>query len=128
MSPVVSAFVAHLLAFHVAVPEPVRVEYWPALRGFDGWKVGRTAEAFSLPDGTWLVRLDREAFHALAPRRQSWVLAHELCHAVYGYDLEVGWEGLPEEEKERRHRIVNRCADTAIRHHFHDRTCIHRRG
>lgn len=123
MSPVVSAFVAHLLAFHIAVPEPVRVEYWPALRGFEGYKVGRTAEVFSMPDGTWLVRLDPVEFPRLAPRRQSWILAHELCHAVWDRDLPVGWEGLPEEEKRWRHERVNRCADHAMRQHFRDRTC-----
>jgi hypothetical protein len=108
------AFLAHILAFHLAVPEPVafRVDSGPV--GFASYAL-RSEATIENMGGWWLIRYGRAPLSQSSPRRVRFVLAHETCHAVYDYSSK--WGQITEAERRSRHARVNECARRAIMDH-----------
>ena len=112
-----AGFLAHLLAAHLAVPEPITLKIDPGPVGFDGYSARYDATISRQHErgGAWLIRYDAKALAASRPSRWQFVLAHEVCHAIYEYD--TNWPSLTDKERARRHKITNACARGAIRAH-----------
>ena len=118
MDPWVIVFVAHMLTAHIAVPEPVRVEWAPELVGFEGFKYVHIAYINRPGQGTgWTMRIQEARWRHLSRYDRQWVLAHELCHAVHTY-TGPSWDLLDKKAQDRLHVPVNQCANDAIRHHL----------
>ncbi len=116
VDPWTVAFVAHLLAAHIAVPEPVTIRYMPQLEGFSEFEYAYIAQIERQYGGSWVIYIQRERWDRLSKYNKQWVLAHELCHAVHTYD--VRWDMLDKPTKARLHKVVDRCANTAMSQHL----------
>ena len=101
-------WVAHVLAFHLSVPEPVRIVEFESL-----WPSENHAQMMRVREG-WEIQIDRNWWRHQNPRKQAWILAHELCHGAYN---DVGWSRLTKKEKRNQHKRVNACASKIIRDH-----------
>lgn len=108
-----TTWIAHVLAFHLSVPEPVYFKVgntWPfeykAMVIYKG-EPGNPRE--------WLITYNEEDWKKHNDRQKMFVIAHELCHTVYEYD--VTWDRLDKKEQKRRHKAVTECARKIIRDH-----------
>ncbi len=70
----VTAFLAHVLAAHLSVPEPVSFRLAPT------WPFENCAHVERLESG-WRITYDSACWSAY-PKQRAEVLAHELCHAA----------------------------------------------
>jgi hypothetical protein len=110
-----AGFVAHLLAFHLAVPEPVAVRFDPGPAGFDGARAAYVATIYRQRPG-WRIDINPDVWALQDGSQQRLILAHEVCHAVWDHDV-PDWGRLPAEEARARHLRVARCALEAIARH-----------
>ncbi len=108
-------FLAHLLAEHLAVPEPVRLQVQPGPVGFEGYTMRHEALIERNGPGWWLIRYDQQAFVSATRRRVEFVLAHELCHAIYDWNITIGQ--LSDKELRSRQTRADNCARQALRAH-----------
>lgn len=114
--PTVAAFIAHVLAAHLSVPEPVRFELVAELgpAGFVDTADVPVAMVFREGPG-WVIRYER-AFWDKYPDSRGFLVAHELCHAAYDYDVR-DWSKLTKAERKARHKVVDACAVKILRDH-----------
>lgn len=129
MDPRVLSFVAHMLSAHIAVPEPVFVQWAPVLTGFDCcFEYARDADVTMYPgrwvvteNGAtkepdyWVIRIYGERWDRLRQFEKDWLIAHEICHAVYPTSH---WDARTDEERKAIHKTVDACASKAIRSHL----------
>lgn len=115
-------WIAHILALHLNVPEPVKfetAELWPSpnraqieLVAGDAWIVGCTKIR---QDHHWLLRYNIDDWNKHNTYQRRFIIAHELCHTVYEYH--INWDQLDKKEQKRRHKFVNECAEKIMRDH-----------
>ncbi len=106
-------FVAHVLAAHLAVPEPVRLEVAPTCPpGFDGCVTAQVG----MISGEWRIRFDAERFERMPDRAVRFVLAHELCHAAFDYPISTTL--LPPKEHTAHERAADQCAVDILSRHW----------
>lgn len=112
-SAAAAAWMAHVLALHLHIPEPVSFEVREAVPGFE-----RTADASMDADGRggWVVRYDPAAFAQASSARVRFVVAHELCHGLYNH-TPGAWSALDMEGRRREHQRVKACAERVLFHH-----------
>lgn len=114
--PTAAVFIAHVLAAHLSVPEPVRLQLVEEIgpHGFErqqDWPIATVRR-----DGPgWLIEYER-SYWQHHPGRRSYTLVHELCHAAYDYDV-ADWFALPAKERVHRHARVEQCAAQILREH-----------
>lgn len=109
-------WIAHILAFHLNVPEPITFSIgstyptdYKAMICFSGRP--------HYPD-EWFITYDKYWWDKHNDKQRMFIIAHEVCHAVYEYD--VNWNVLSLEERRNRHKIVDKCAKKIIRDHNHE--------
>lgn len=107
-------WLAHVLAAHLHVPEPVRFELRAAVPGFEA-----RHDAVIDWDRGWVVRYDPELFARAGRDRVRFVLAHEACHAVYNHTPAV-WAEYDQAQRAAEHARVDECARRVLRHHRQD--------
>lgn len=108
MTPAV--FLAHILAFHLHVPEPVTFSIRDLRQGVEA-QITRYGPV-GMPTA-WAIEYDRVAWNRY-PKKRLWVIAHEACHAVYDHAVE-DWDGLQFTERGARHARVEACAAQVLR-------------
>ena len=108
-------WLAHILAVHLNVPEPVTIEIrelWPQSRCAQIVMVGEWAAPQA-----WRIQYDSECWKK-KPSVRAYVIAHESCHAVY---RDTAWDKLSKAEQKVRHKRVSRCAERVMRDHKEER-------
>lgn len=105
-------WLAHVLAVHLHVPEPVRFELRAAVPGFEA----RHDAVIDWDNDGWVVRYDPDLFAATTDRRARFVLAHEACHAVYNHTPAV-WAEYDQARRLDEHARVDECAKRVVLHH-----------
>lgn len=114
MTPELAAevFIAHLLAAHLSVPEPVLFdvrELWPS----ENCAQVRMAGPPGAP-AWWMIEYDSTCWERRPEQREA-VLAHEVCHAAYDY--REAWSSLSREDRKRAHKRVKTCVRQILRDH-----------
>ncbi len=104
-------WIAHVLAMHLSVPEPVTLK-------FEDLQPGRCAQMRMIgevgkPKG-WSIEYDIGCWNR-EPKRRAWVLAHELCHGAFDYTKDVSQ--LSVEETLAQESRADSCADAIVREH-----------
>lgn len=102
-------WIAHILALHLNVPEPVKFELTNL------YPSEYRAQIDLVADDTWIIKYNIGDWYKDNESARRFVIAHELCHTVYEYH--VKWEQLDKKEKEHRHKFVDACARKIIRDH-----------
>lgn len=108
-----TTWIAHILALHLSVPEPVyfRIgETWPT-----NYKAMITYKGEPGSPRYWTITYNEESWKKHNEKQKMYVIAHEVCHAAYEYD--INWDDLNKKEQKRRHKIIIECADKIIRDH-----------
>lgn len=109
---IAEAFIAHVLAVHLAVPEPVAFEVrelWPSENCAQAQMIGLPGRPVS-----WRIEYDAACWRDRPGQRVA-VLAHELCHAAYDYGR--SWTSLSRAEQKRAHKRTRACARQILRDH-----------
>lgn len=105
-----SFWIAHILAVHLNVPEPVKFELdnlWPS---------GKAAQMRQvLEKDEWIIQYDIDEWNKSSNSQRKYVIAHELCHGVYEYN--VKWDSLSTREQVERHETIKKCAMKIMRDH-----------
>lgn len=103
-------WIAHILAVHLNIPEAVDFQM------YNLWPTKDDAQMHWVIDKrTWEVRYDIDAWYSHNEFQKKYVIAHELCHGVYEYN--VDWGKLSKKEQRDRHKIVEECAKKIMRDH-----------
>lgn len=104
-----SFWIAHILALHLNVPEPVKFEQAQL------WPSPNRAQIELVADDTWIIRYNIDDWKKHNTYQRRFIIAHELCHTVYEYH--INWDQLDKKEQKRRHKFVNACAEKIMRDH-----------
>ena len=113
-------WLAHILAVHLSVPEPVSfklMDLWPME---DVCAVMRMHGEGGQPSA-WTIQYDEGCWNRVRSQR-AWVIAHEACHGAFDYDHN-GWHRLTKRERDRRDKRADECANKIIRDH--EANCLH---
>ncbi len=116
----VSWWIAHILAVHLSVPEPVTYKMLPALYPSENWaQVRRVPEGIS--GGAWVIEIDEQRWRKMKGNEQLWLVAHELCHAAFGDD-QTEWGKMDKKERKKKHdEVIIPCANKILRDHYEER-------
>ena len=102
-------WIAHVLAMHLSVPEPVTVTMTTL------WPTDNTAQISRVGAG-WEIQVDRAKWKRLHRNERLWILAHELCHAAYNDD-QFHWQNMTPREQKQKHKQINKCETKIMRDH-----------
>lgn len=111
-----SWWIAHVLAMHLSVPEPV------TLVRMDLGVPGRCAQMrMAEKDGlitSWEIEYDTKCWND-KPESRAWVLAHELCHGAFDYRKDL--TQLSKDEFKFQEARADKCADQIVREHAREK-------
>jgi hypothetical protein len=113
-----ATFIAHVLALHLSVPEPVTFVAGGKMNGFEYVDVDSDKPLIAMIEREgpgWVLTYDADAWGKARPQVRAFVLAHELCHAAYDY--ERPWSSYTKGERRRKHARVRTCTVQILRAH-----------
>lgn len=112
-----AAEVSLILSCCLNVPERVKVEAAPF---FDPRPALQAYIELDYSKREWIIYLTPLGQKIEDPRKLSWIMAHELCHAVYEDD-QSKWGAMSKKARKKAHDKVGRCADEVLRRRFRKR-------
>ncbi len=110
----VAWWVAHVLAVHLSVPEPVTMKMVPTL-----WPTDRLAQMAHASNGYgWEIQIVEGRWKQLDPNERAWLVTHELCHGAFGDWVYPTMSKKQVREMEAR---ADKCASQVLRSHGEER-------